>query len=158
MADPQGHMGRGCHAHYWRGLAVSAVLVAEVKAYSGAIKAGFIAICAGLLFFGGCHVQKKHDAAQVVLVKQQRDDAYTSLSAAGVALKAVNDQAKANLAAAKASQDAAISAGKAATIAEQAAKKQVDSFKARLVKAGKTPACQALLNMNVAATCAIASH
>jgi hypothetical protein len=34
----------------------------------------------------------------------------------------------------------------------------VDTFKARLVKAGKTPACQALLNTNVGATCALASH
>jgi hypothetical protein len=137
---------------------MSSVIQAEFKAYSTLIAIGVALMLGGLVFFSGCHVQKKHDAAQVVLVKQQRDDAYTSLSAAGVALKAVNDQAKANLAAAKASQDAAISAGKAATIAEQAAKKQVDTFKARLVKAGKTPACQALLNTNVGATCALASH
>jgi hypothetical protein len=137
---------------------VSAVLAAEVKAYAGAIKAAAIAICAGLLFFGGCHVQKKHDAAQVVLVKQQRDDAYTSLSAAGVALKAVNDQAKANLAAAKASQDAAISAGKAATIAEQAAQKQVAAADKRYESAIKVPACARLLTSNLGATCALASH
>jgi type II secretory pathway component PulL len=137
---------------------VSAVLTAEVKAYAGVIKLCAIGVCLGVAFLGGCHVQKKHDARKVALVEKQRDDAYTSLAASAAALKTVNAQAAANLAQAKASDAAAIVAGKSATIAEQAAKKQVDTFKARLVKAERSPACDALLNMNVGAVCALASH
>ncbi len=137
---------------------MSAVLQAEVKAYAGVIKLCAIGVCAALLFFGGCHVQKKHDAAKVALVQKQRDDAYTSLAASGAALRAVNAQAARNIEQAKAGEQAALQAGKAATLAEQAAKQQVDTFKARLVKASKTPACESLLNMNVGAVCALASH
>jgi hypothetical protein len=137
---------------------LSAVIQAEFKAYSTLIAIGVALLLGGLVFFGGCHAQKKHDAAKVALVEKQRDDAYTSLAASGVALRAVNAQAAANLAQAKASDAAAIVAGKSATIAEQAAKKQVDTFKARLVKAERSPACDALLNMNVGATCALSSH
>lgn len=158
MAVPEITSGRDYRDHDRAGLALSAVLTAELKAYAGVIKLCAAALCAALLFFGGCHVQKRHDAAKVALVEKQRSDAYASLTAAGVALKAVNAQAKANLEAAKASQDAALRAGKAATLAEQAAKEQVDTFKARLVKASKTPACQSLLNTNIGAACALASH
>jgi hypothetical protein len=137
---------------------MSSVIQAEFKAYSTLIAIGVALMLAGLVFFSGCHVQKKHDAAKVALVEKQRDDSYTSLTAAGVALKAVNDQAKANLAAAKASQDAAISAGKAATIAEQAAQKQVAAADKRYESAIKVPACARLLTSNLGATCALASH
>lgn len=137
---------------------MSAVIQAEVRAYAGVIKLAAVAACACLLVFGGCHWQKGRDASKVASIKQQRDDAYTSLSASANALLAVNAQAARNVAAAKASEAAALQAGKAATLAEQAAKLQVDTFKARLVKASKAPACQSLLNMNVEAACALASH
>jgi type II secretory pathway component PulL len=137
---------------------MSSVIQAEFKAYSTLIAIGVALMLAALVFFSGCHVQKKHDAAKVALVEKQRDDSYISLVAAGKALDDVNAQAARNIAQAKASEAAAEQAGKSATIAEQAAKQQVDTFKARLVKASKAPACESLLNMNVGATCAIASH
>jgi hypothetical protein len=137
---------------------LSAVLTAEVKAYAGVIKLCALALAAGLLFFGGCHVQKQRDAGKVTLIQKQRDDAYTSLSASGDALRAANAQAATNIANAKAGEQAALQAGKAATMAEQAAKQQVDTFKARLVKAGKAPACKSILDTNVGAVCALASH
>jgi hypothetical protein len=137
---------------------MSAVLTAEVKAYAGVIKLCAAALCAVLLFFGGCHVQKRHDAAKVAMVEKQRDDSYASLTAAGVALRAVNAQAAANLAQAKASQDAALRAGQAATLAEQAAKQQVAAADKRYQTAIKTPACVNLMAANLEATCALASH
>ncbi len=133
-------------------------VTAEVKAYGWLIELCIAVLVVVMAFFGGCSVQRDHDKAGLLQVQGQRDAAYESLNAAAATLKLVNTEADRALTLAKKGEQAALEAGKAATLAEQAAKAQVDTFKSRLLKAEKTPACKSLLDTNVGAICALASH
>jgi hypothetical protein len=137
---------------------MSSVIQAEFKAWSAVIAVVGGLLLAGLGFFSGCHVQKKHDAAKYALVEKQRDDSYASLNASAAALRQVNAEAANAIAKAKANEADALQAGKVATLAEQAAKQQVVAADKRYAKAIEKPGCVSLMTSNLGAVCALSSH
>lgn len=120
----------------------------------GAKVAGLVALLT-IAHVTGCNRGKASQQAETAKVQAKLDAANVSLTAAGKALKAVNDEAAKRIKQAEKDKALAEDAAKVAQKAQERTEREARAYADRLAKARRKPDCAALLAMDVEATCGL---
>jgi hypothetical protein len=135
------------------------VNVDPVKPYADALKTIAIAVAlmvvCGSLFMGGWALGRHQMDKQLAAKNEALLHASSSLSAAGDALTAVNDEANRHIAQAKADKAAADKAAIAAQAAQHAAEAKHAELQQHEQEARKRPGCAALLDTDLLRVCGL---